>query len=91
MRVATIMAARGGSNPSLTTKIFYMENTTEERLPLTSHWEKNLKEFNLSHEIIDRIEQLRYNDWVMMKKYMDEANEWRVKYFTLQRQLRDLL
>jgi hypothetical protein len=85
------MAARGGSNPSLTTKIFYMENTTEERLPLTSHWEKNLKEFNLSHEIIDRIEQLRYNDGVMMKKYMDESNEWRVKYFTLQRQLRDLL
>ena len=68
-----------------------MENTTEERLPLTSHWEKNLKEFNLSHEIIDRIEQLRYNDGVMMKKYMDESNEWRVKYFTLQRQLRDLL
>jgi hypothetical protein len=27
----------------------------------------------------------------MIKKYMDEANEWRVKYFTLQRQLRDLL
>jgi hypothetical protein len=68
-----------------------MENTTEERLPLTSHWEKNLKEFNLSHEIIDRIEQLRYNDGVMMKKYMDESNEWRVKYFTLQRQLRDLI
>jgi hypothetical protein len=68
-----------------------MENTTEERLPLTSHWEKNLKEFNLSHEIIDRIEQLRYNDGVMIKKYMDESNEWRVKYFTLQRQLRDLI
>jgi hypothetical protein len=27
----------------------------------------------------------------MMKKYMDESNEWRIKYFTLQRQLRDLL
>jgi hypothetical protein len=91
MRVVTIMAARGGSNPSLTTKIFYMENTTEERLPLSTHWEINLKEFNLSHEIIDRIEQLRYNDGIMMKKYMDEANEWRVKYFTLQRHLRDLL
>ena len=91
MRVVTIMAARGGSNPSLTTKFFYMENTTEEKLPLSTHWERNLKEFNLSHEIIDRIEQLRYNDGVMMKKYMDESNEWRVKYFTLQRQLRDLL
>jgi hypothetical protein len=68
-----------------------MENTTEERLPLTSHWEKNLKEFNLSQEIIDRIESLRHYDEVMMKKYMDESNEWRVKYFTLQRQLRDLL
>jgi hypothetical protein len=68
-----------------------MENTTEEKLPLSTHWERNLKEFNLSHEIIDRIEQLRYNDGVMMKKYMDESNEWRVKYFTLQRQLRDLI
>ena len=68
-----------------------MENITEERLPLSSHWERGLKDFNLSNEIIDRIEQLRYNDTVMMKKYMDEANEWRVKYFTLQRQLRDLL
>ena len=68
-----------------------MENITEERLPLSSHWERNLKEFNLSNEIIDRIEQLRHNDTVMMKKYMEEANEWRVKYFTLQRHLRDLL
>ena len=69
-----------------------MENIVEEeKLPLSSHWEKNLNEFNLSNEIIDRIEHLRYNDEVMMKKYMDEANEWRVKYFTLQRHLRDLL
>jgi hypothetical protein len=69
-----------------------MENLIEdERLPLSTHWERNLKEFNLSHEIIDRIEQLRYNDSFMMNKYMDEANELRVKYFTLQRQLRDLL
>jgi hypothetical protein len=45
----------------------------------------------LEEEVIDRIEHLRYNDSIMMKKYMDEANEWRVKYFTLQRQLRDLL
>ena len=69
-----------------------MENIVEEeKLPLNSHWEKNLREFKLSHEIIDRIEKLRYNDGVMMKKYMDESNEWRVKYFTLQRQLRDLI
>ena len=69
-----------------------MENIVEEeRLPLISHWEKNLKEFNLEEEVIDRIEHLRYNDSIMIKKYMDEANEWRVKYFTLQRQLRDLL
>ena len=68
-----------------------MENITEERLPLSSHWERGLKDFNLSNEIIDRIEQLRHNDTVMMKKYMEEANEWRVKYFTLQRHLRDLL
>lgn len=69
-----------------------MENQVEEeKLPLNSHWERSLKEFNLSHEIIDRIEHLRYNDSIMMKKYMDEANEWRVKYFTLQRQLRDLV
>jgi hypothetical protein len=69
-----------------------MENITEDdRLPLSSNWERSLKDFNLSHEIIDRIEKLRYNDSVMMKKYMDEANEWRVKYFTLQRHLRDLL
>ena len=68
-----------------------MENITEEKIPMTSHWEINLKEFNLSKEIIDRIEKLRYNDNMMMKKYMDEANEWRIKYFTLQRQLRDLL
>ena len=63
----------------------------EERIPLSTHWERNLKEFNLSNEIIDRIERLRYNDGLMMKKYMDESNEWRIKYFTLQRQLRDLL
>ena len=69
-----------------------MENQVEEeKLPLSSHWERSLKEFNLSHEIIDRIEKLRFSDEVMMKKYMDEANDWRVKYFTLQRQLRDLL
>jgi hypothetical protein len=69
-----------------------MENLIEEdRLPLSINWERNLKEFNLSHDIIDRIERLRYNDSVMMKKYIDEANEWRVKYFTLQRHLRDLL
>jgi hypothetical protein len=68
-----------------------MENITEEKIPMTYYWEKNLKEFNLSQEIIDRIESLRYNDGIMMKKYMDESNEWRVKYFTLQRQLRDLL
>lgn len=68
-----------------------MENITEEKIPMTSHWERNLKEFNLSQEIIDRIGSLRYNDGIMMKKYMDESNEWRVKYFTLQRQLRDLL
>ena len=63
----------------------------EERLPLSSYWEKNLKEFNLEEEVIDRIKHLRYNDGIMMKKYMDESNEWRVKYFTLQRQLRDLV
>jgi len=68
-----------------------MENITEEKIPLTGHWERNLKEFELSQDIIDRIERLRHNDELMMKKYMDEANEWRVKYFTLQRQLRDLL
>jgi len=68
-----------------------MENITEERLPLSSHWERGLRDFNLSNEIIDRIEQLRYSDEAMIKKYMDEANEWRVKYFTLQRHLRDLL
>ena len=69
----------------------YMENISEEKIPMTSHWEIHLKEFNLSQEIIDRIERLRYDDSMMMKKYMDEANEWRIKYFTLQRQLRDLL
>jgi len=68
-----------------------MDNILDERLPLSSHWERNLREFELPHEVIDRIEHLRYNDGIMMKKYMDEANEWRVKYFTLQRQLRDLL
>lgn len=69
-----------------------MENQVEdEKLPLSSHWEKNLNEFNLPEEIIDRIERLRYNDGIMMKKYMDESNDWRVKYFTLQRHLRDLL
>ena len=69
-----------------------MENIVEEeKLHLNSHWEKSLREFNLSYEIIDRVERLRHNDSIMMKKYMDEANEWRVKYFTLQRQLRDLL
>ena len=69
-----------------------MENLIEEeKIPLSTHWEKNLKEFELPHEVIERIEHLRYNDGVMIKKYMDEANEWRVKYFTLQRQLRDLL
>ena len=69
-----------------------MENLIEDdRLPLSSHWERNLKEFNLSHEIIDRIEQLRYNDGVMMKKYMNEVNEWRTKYFTLQRHVRDII
>lgn len=68
-----------------------MENQVEERLPLTEHWKRNLDEFKLSHDIIDRIERLRYNDGIMMKKYMDEANDWRVKYFTLQRHLRDLL
>ena len=68
-----------------------MENNVEERLPMSSHWERNLREFELNDKVIERIEQLRYNDGVMMKKYMDEANEWRVKYFTLQRHLRDLL
>jgi hypothetical protein len=69
-----------------------MENLIEEeKIPLSTHWEKNLREFELPHEVIARIEHLRYNDGIMMKKYMDEANEWRVKYFTLQRQLRDLL
>jgi len=69
-----------------------MENLIEDdRLPLSSHWERNLKEFNLSHDIIDRIEQLRYNDGVMMKKYMNEVNEWRTKYFTLQRHVRDII
>jgi hypothetical protein len=68
-----------------------MDNILDERLPLSSHWERNLREFELPHEVIERIEHLRYNDGIMMKKYMDEANEWRVKYFTLQRQLRDLL
>lgn len=69
-----------------------MENQVEEeKLPLSSHWERNLREFELPNNVIDRIEHLRYNDGVMMKKYMDEANEWRVKYFTLQRHLRDLL
>ena len=68
-----------------------MENQSEEKLPLSSHWEKNLSEFELPSIVIDRIERLRYNDGIMMKKYMDEANDWRVKYFTLQRQLRDLL
>jgi hypothetical protein len=69
-----------------------MENQVEEeKLPLSSHWERNLREFELPNDVIDCIEHLRYNDSIMMKKYMDEANEWRVKYFTLQRQLRDLL
>jgi len=58
-----------------------MENITEERLPLSSHWERNLKEFNLSNEIIDRIENLRYNDSIMMKKYMDEFTL--VNFFTI--------
>ena len=69
-----------------------MENQIEdEKLPLSSHWERNLREFELSNDVIDRIEHLRYNDGIMMKKYMDEANDWRIKYFTLQRHLRDLL
>ena len=69
-----------------------MENLIEEeKIPLSTHWERNLREFELPYEVINRIESLRYNDSIMMKKYMDEANEWRVKYFTLQRQLRDLL
>jgi len=69
-----------------------MENQIEkENIPLSTHWERNLREFELPYEVINRIESLRYNDSIMMKKYMDEANEWRVKYFTLQRQLRDLL
>jgi hypothetical protein len=69
-----------------------MENTIEEeRLSLNSHWERSLKEFNLSHEIINKIEHLRHNDNAIMEKYREEANEWRVKYFTLQRHLRDLL
>jgi hypothetical protein len=68
-----------------------MDNILDERLPLSSHWERNLREFELDGKVVERIEQLRYNDEIMMKKYMDEANEWRVKYFTLQRQLRDLL
>jgi hypothetical protein len=69
-----------------------MENTIEEeKLSLNSHWERSLKEFNLSHEIINKIEHLRYNDNAIMEKYREEANEWRVKYFTLQRHLRDLL
>jgi hypothetical protein len=69
-----------------------MENLIEEeKIPLSTHWERNLREFELPHEVIERIEHLRYNDGIMMKKYMDESNEWRVKYFTLQRQLRDLL
>jgi len=48
-------------------------------------------EFELSNEIKNRIEHLRHNDSIMIKKYMDEANDWRVKYFTLKRHLRDLL
>ena len=69
-----------------------MENQVEkEKIPLSTHWEKNLREFELPHEVIERIEHLRYYDGIMIKKYMDEANEWRVKYFTLQRQLRDLI
>jgi len=68
-----------------------MDNILDERLPLSSHWERNLREFELDGKVVERIEQLRYNDEIMMKKYMDEANEWRVKYFTLQRQPRDLL
>ena len=69
-----------------------MENLIEEeKIPLSTHWERNLREFELPHEVIERIEYLRYNDGIMMKKYIDEVNEWRVKYFTLQRQLRDLL
>ena len=68
-----------------------MDNILDQRLPLSSHWERNLREFELDGKVVERIEQLRYNDKIMMKKYMDEANEWRVKYFTLQRQLRDLL
>lgn len=80
-----------GSIPTGRTKFNFMEEEIQERLTLNSHWERSLKEFNLSNEIIDRIEQLRYNDSIMMKKYIDEANEWRVKYFTLQRHLRDLL
>ncbi len=69
-----------------------MENQVEEeKLPLSSHWERNLREFELPNDVIERIERLRYNDGVMMKKFMDEANDWRVKYFTLQRHLRDLL
>ena len=69
-----------------------MENIVEEeKLPLSSYWERNLREFELPNDVIERIEKLRYNDSVMMKKYMDESNQWRVKYFTLQRHLRDLL
>lgn len=69
-----------------------MENIIEEeKLHLNSHWEENLKEYNLPKEVINRIEQFRYHDEVMIKKFMDEANHWRVKYFTLQRHLRDLL
>ena len=69
-----------------------MENQVEEeKLPLSSHWERNLREFELPNEVINRIEYLRYYDSVMMKKYMEEAEQWRVKYFTLQRHLRDLL
>ena len=68
-----------------------MENLEEGKLPLSSYWERNLREFELPNEVIDRISHLRYNDEVMMKKYIDDANQWRVKYFTLQRHLRDLL
>lgn len=68
-----------------------MKNLIEENLQLNEHWEKNLMEFELSNEIKNRIEHLRHNDSIMIKKYMDEANDWRVKYFTLKRHLRDLL
>lgn len=80
-----------GSIPIGRTKSNFMENTTEEKLPLSSYWEKNLEEFELSQEVIERIGQLRYYDGVMIKKFMNESEDWRVKYFTLQRKLRDLL